>query len=104
MVKTDRSLFVGVPLPCAWIHPEAFEITVTAESDSVPGCPECGKLLSWGSCWFCGIDFLIFGTGGDDIIADAAVTTSGDLMCFPCAAHFESVEEEDQDWGLYDES
>jgi hypothetical protein len=87
--------FVAVPLPCAWIHPDALEIDT--RNDNVPGCPECGKLLNWGHCWFCNTEFLIFGTGGDDVMADASITLSGDLMCFPCAVEVERQEQEEDD-------
>lgn len=101
-----HKLFVSVPLPCAWIHPESFEIRQD-EEDPPPGCPECGKLLSWGHCWFCGVLFLIFGSGGDDIMADAAVTDSGDLMCFHCAVEMDRDEQEGyrtDSWGWQDGS
>ncbi len=76
------------------------ELEIDTETDGPPGCSECGKLLNWGHCWFCGSEFLIFGTGGDDVMADAAVTESGDLMCFPCAVEVEreEVQEDPEYW------
>jgi hypothetical protein len=47
------------------------------------GCPECGRLICWD------IDYH------DDIVAPAAATASGDLMCLPCAIRTDRQEEDD---------
>src|SRR5436309_545082 len=74
--------------------------------DEVPGCPECGKMFYTHECWFCGATVITFGSGpSDDIMADASVSSAGDLMCYDCAVRTEQEELEDDDlWGIGDES
>lgn len=94
-------LFVCYPLPCALIHPGS-PLEILPEPDGTPpGCPDCGCLLDTGSCWFCGMEFLIFGSDSyDDVINNASVTSSGDLMCARCASEAEREElENDNEWG-----
>src|SRR5438093_944305 len=77
---------MSIELPCSQ-HIGEFEV------DEATGCPNCGTLLNLDYCWFCGANWLHFGSGFDDVIADAVATESGDLECARCY----SPEEEEWD-------
>ena len=80
-----------VELPCSQ-HAEEFEM-----DDESAYCPNCGTLLSLDNCWFCGAQWLHFGSGFDDVIADAVATESGDLECAKCYSPEEEWDESEQE-------
>jgi hypothetical protein len=57
--------------------------------EGMASCPECGRLICWD------VEYV------DDVIAPAAVSASGDLMCLPCAIRCDEEEEEWEDEDYY---
>ena len=98
------------PFYCRW-HKDDIPVSYNPSPESTIAyayCPECGCMLWTKTCLRCGKDFLDFSSqGSDDLMASAAVTSSGDLMCINCARRYEDEEEEreseDADCYDYDE-
>jgi DNA-directed RNA polymerase subunit RPC12/RpoP len=74
-------------------HPDWMILTYAENPIS---CPGCGTILSYKSCEKCGKEVLKFGNGFDDVVADASISESGDLICTRCALYYDD-EEEDYD-------
>lgn len=89
--------------PCA-LHGGIDEGWYDSE-ENIPCCPDCGKMLNTDICIWCGASNLSYGNSGDDLMADASVTSSGDLVCANCAEDIEDAENEESfdDFG-YDET
>ena len=86
--------------PCA-LHPEPdFGPEQIDEVMQSLACPDCGKMLQSDWCSWCGAGWIVYGDSVDDVIADASVTSSGDLVCCECAEQIEEddLEEAAEDW------
>jgi hypothetical protein len=79
--------------PCA-LHGEDEGWYQTDEA--IPCCPDCGRMLDVEECPWCGANWLKYGDSWDDIIADAVITESGDLVCAQCY-QWEEEEKDDED-------
>ena len=54
-------------------------------ANTIPSCPDCGKLLHLKACIRCHGSFVDFESEGfDDVMAAARVTLAGDLTCAMC--------------------
>lgn len=85
--------------PCA-LHAEEMEIDPIAEDGSnIPGCPECGCLIEWDACIWCGVAWLVYGGNAfDDTIRSASSNSYGDFMCARCAIQEEEGQEYSDEW------
>jgi hypothetical protein len=78
--------------PCG-LHADELKI----EGDMEPACPNCGMILTTQSCIWCGASWIVFGTGYDDVVADALVDEYGDLYCARCYDWYHEDQEEEED-------
>lgn len=84
---------------CAW-HEGDTGWRVRPDESPYDGCAHCGRLLDTRMCEGCGLTFLNWENRSfDDVLSGPAVTSSGDVLCIPCADA--DAEEEERAKDLY---